>query len=356
VIGSLDALHAFASRKATPLSMHLELTYRCNATCAHCLQDRHGAPDELGLADWLRVLEQGRELGMLFVTLSGGEAMLSPHFWGVFEAARRLGYAVRIFTNGLRLDRATVKRIAALAPFAVEVSIFSLDPAKHDAALGVPGSLRRTIRGLFLLKRAGVHAILKCPLLAGTGGDHAGVKRLADRLGASVMFDPAIFTAMDGDPAPTRCRGDDDVLVSYFAYAETRAYDGPKPQLPGGNAPCGMGRTFLVVGPDGTIRPCVALQHSAGNVRLQSLQEVWRTSPLMLGMRGRTVGALPICGDCPRNGYCGRCSALALLEDGDLDGPSSRACQVGELRERAWGLPPPANAPVPARKSLRVLR
>jgi radical SAM protein with 4Fe4S-binding SPASM domain len=356
MIGSLAGLHRLSAQRATPLSMHLELTYRCNATCDHCLQDRHAAPNELGLADWIRVLEQGRALGMLFVTISGGEAMLSPHFWGVFEAARRLGYAVRLFTNGLCLDRATVKRIAALSPFAVEISVLSLDPGKHDAALGVPGSLRRTIRALFGLKRAGVHTVLKCPLLAGTAADHASIKRLADRLGSGVTFDPAILPGMDGNSRPTLCRGDDDVLESFFASAETRAYDGLRAPLPAGNPTCGMGRTFLVVGPDGEVRPCVALTLSAGNVREHALGALWSSSPLMLRMRGRSVGELEACGDCPRSGYCSRCSALALLEDGDLDGPSSRACHVAELRERAWGVPAPAGAPVPQRKSLRVLR
>jgi radical SAM protein with 4Fe4S-binding SPASM domain len=116
-----------------------------------------------------------------------------------------------------------------------------------------------------------------------------------------------------------------------------------------------MARTFVVVGPSGNIHPCAAMPFSAGNVRETPLDVAWNTSPVMLHLRARTYGALPVCGDCPRSGYCGRCSALALLEDGDLDGPSSRACHVAELRERAWGVPPPPGAPAPPRKSLRVL-
>jgi radical SAM protein with 4Fe4S-binding SPASM domain len=355
VSDSLRALRLLAAERSTPLSMHLELTYRCNARCGHCLQDRGAAAGELSLAEWVEVLEQGRRLGVLFVSLSGGEAMLSPHFWGVAEAARRLGYALRIYTNGLGLDRPTVRRIAGLSPFAVEVSIFSLDPARHDAALGVPGSLRRTIRGLLALKRAGVATVLKCPLLAGTAADHGEIRKLAERLGSGVVFDPAIFTATDGRSGPTRCRGDDQVLEEYFADPATRRYARPGARPAPGAAPCGMARTFVVVGPSGLVHPCAAMPMSDGNVRQTPLDVLWVTSPLMQRLRSRTVGSLPECGDCPRSGYCNRCSALALLEDGDLDGPSSRACTIAEIRERAWGLPPPPNAPVPARKSLRVL-
>ena len=359
MIVGLDTLRQRSRDRASPLSIHLELTYRCNARCEHCLQDRGVRHRELSLDEWKVVLESGRKLGMLFVTISGGEAMLSPDFWGVAEHATRLGYAVRVYTNGLRLDRPTVKRLAALAPYTVEISIFSLDPARHDAVLRVPGSLSRTLRGLVMLKRAGVHTVLKCPLLAGTASDHPRIRALAERLGSGVVFDPSIFTAMDGSSGPTRCRGDDHALEAFFAVGPHRPPDGVRPPpRPMDAVTCGMARTFVVIGPDGEVRPCVAMELSAGNVRDAPLERIWADSAVMLRLRSRTHGALPTCGSCERSGYCDRCSAIALLEDGDLDGPSSRACHVAELREKAWGLPPPPGAPPPGgrpRKALRVL-
>jgi radical SAM protein with 4Fe4S-binding SPASM domain len=100
----------------------------------------------------------------------------------------------------------------------------------------------------------------------------------------------------------------------------------------------------------------VVLPLPAGNVRDQPLDVIWKESPLFTRLRARRFGALTDCAACPRSGYCGRCSALALLEDGDLDGPSSRACHIAELRERAWGVAPPAGLPPPReRNRLRVL-
>jgi radical SAM protein with 4Fe4S-binding SPASM domain len=357
VSGGLRALQARAARRSIPLSLHLELTYRCNACCAHCLQDRRAAPAELDLAGWRAVLEQARRLGVLFVSLSGGEALLSPHFWDVAGVARGLGLAVRVFTNGIGLDRATVRRLAALSPLAVEVSVFSLDPARHDGVTGIPGSLSRAVRGLVALRRAGVAAVVKCPLLAPTAGDHAAVRRLAERLGAGVVFDPFIFAGVDGRSGPTRCRGDDRALEGYFADPATRAHDAPRsaPLAPD-QAPCGMGRAFLVVAPDGEVHPCAALPLSAGNVRDASLEELWWRAPLFTRLRVRRIASLSACASCPRSGYCDRCSALALLEDGDLDGPSSRACRIAELRERAWGFAPPPGAPAPESRALRVLQ
>lgn len=355
--GGYAAFRARASQRCVPLGLHLELTYRCNARCSHCFQDRSAAPCELELSDWCAVLEQARRLGALTVSLSGGEALLSPHFFGVAERARELGYAVRILTNGLLLDRGTVRRIARLSPLAVEVSVFSLQSDRHDAVTGVPGSLGKALRGILRLRRASVPLVVKCPLLLGTADDHAAVRQLAERLGAGFVFDPHIQMAADGRAGPTRCRGDDRAVEAYFADPATQAYDPPRAAPVTGDRPtCGMGRTFLAVAPDGRVLPCVVLPLSAGNVLDQPLDVIWKESPLLAKLRARSFGDLEKCAACPRSGYCDRCSALALLEDGDLDGPSTRACKIAELRERAWGVEPPEGIPAPRpRARLRVL-
>ena len=354
VSGGLAALQALAGRRCIPLTVHLELTSRCNARCVHCFLDHPSPRAELTAAEWCAVVDGARAAGALVVSLSGGEAMVSPHFWTVAEHARRSGLAIRVFTNGLALGRVEVARLAALRPLAVEVSIFSLRPAAHDAVTRVPGSLSRAVRGLLRLRRAGVPTVVKCPILAGTGGDHAEVRRLAARLGAGVLFDPTVFPAADGGDGPTRCRGEDHEIEAYFADPATLAHDAPRTDpTPPAAAPCGMARTFVVVSPEGDVLPCPVLRRSAGNVRSATLAEVWR-APAMEALRARRFGDLPTCGTCPRSGYCDRCSAVALLEDGDLDGPSARACHVAELRERAWGLPVPPDAPVVLARRVRT--
>jgi radical SAM protein with 4Fe4S-binding SPASM domain len=356
VSGGLAAFQARAARVAVPLTVHLELTYRCNLRCIHCFQDHGSPPGELTREEWIAVVDQARAAGAMVLTLSGGEALLSPHFWAVAEHARAVGLALRIFTNGALLGRPAVERLRALRPLAVEVSIFSVRPEKHDAVTGAPGSLARALRGLFRLRRAGVPLVVKCPLLAVSGDDHAAVRRLAERLGASVIFDPHVAPRADGGLSPTRCRGDDATIEAYFADPATAGHDAPRADpTPGDRAPCGMARTFAVVSPAGDLLPCPMLQVSAGSLRRERLDVLWRESPVLARLRARRFGDLRACGTCPRSGYCDRCSASALLEDGDLDGPSSRSCHVAALRERAWGVPPPPGAPAPTRRGLRVL-
>ncbi|BDG05294.1 radical SAM/SPASM domain-containing protein [Anaeromyxobacter oryzae] len=353
---SFADVRAIAREKGIPLALHVELTYRCNARCVHCFQERAAAPDELDAGAWRAVLDQARRLGVLFLTISGGEALLSPRFWDVAEHARRVGLAVTVLTNGLLLDRACVRRLAALSPASVEISIFSTRPDRHDAVTRVPGSLRAAVRGALRLRQAGVRVALKCPLVGDAAGDHGAVAALAARLGAALQLDPHLFAASGGGTGPTRCRGDDAAIQAALAASGPPPEGGPPATAPPDRAPCGMARSFVAVSPSGDVLPCVAMPLSAGNVREAPLDVIWRESEVFRRLRARRWGGLPECATCPRSGYCGRCSALALLEDGDLDGPSSRACHVAELRERAWGLPAPEAAPAPRPpRGLRVL-
>lgn len=351
-----QALQARAARQNRPWSAHFELTYHCNVRCRHCFQDREAAPDELDLGGWLRAVDGAREAGVLVVTLSGGEALLSPHFWPVAERVRERGMALRVFTNGVLLSRSACRRLAALHPASVEISLFALDPAVHDAVTRAPGSFSRALRGLLRLRRLGVAVKLKCPLLDRSSRDFHRVRALAERLGCGVVFDPNIFPRFDGEAAPTRCRGDDQILLEYFEVERglPGGFRRIAPRAPG-DPLCGIARTFTVVSPEGKMLSCPLLQSPVGDLRERPLLEIWRTSPELERLRRTGHGDLDRCGSCARSGYCGRCSATALLEDGDFFGPSARACRLAELREQAWGLPPPAAVPVPGHRRLRVL-
>jgi radical SAM protein with 4Fe4S-binding SPASM domain len=336
-----------SAQAGRPTGAHFELTYRCNLRCRHCFQDRHAARDEMTLTDWMRTVDELRNAGVLIITVSGGEAMLSPHFWPLLEHIRSRGLAFRVFTNGMLLTREACKRFVLLRPASVEVSIFSLNPALHDGVTGAPGSLHRAVKGLFRLHRLGVRTKVKSPLLDQSGADFQRVRALAEWLGASVVFDPGITPRFDGGLAPTACRGDDELLLEYFSDPKTQltGFTRVEPRGPG-DPICGIARTFTVIAPDGRVLPCTHVQQAVGNVRHSSWTETWTGSPVLQALRRTTYGDLPVCGSCAKSGYCGRCSAVAMLEDGDFHGPSSRACKVAEIKERAWGLP---SLPVPPR-------
>jgi len=79
---------------------HIELTNACNFRCLHCYADKYGNEyiDEAKLKNVLRTLH---EHGVDVVTFLGGEPLLAyQQLVTGIKYARRLGMAVRLFTNG----------------------------------------------------------------------------------------------------------------------------------------------------------------------------------------------------------------------------------------------------------------
>jgi MoaA/NifB/PqqE/SkfB family radical SAM enzyme len=60
-----------ALKAGVPLSVQLDVTYRCNERCVHCYLD-HNDHGEMNTAEIPGVLDQLAEAGVFFLTLSGG--------------------------------------------------------------------------------------------------------------------------------------------------------------------------------------------------------------------------------------------------------------------------------------------
>jgi radical SAM protein with 4Fe4S-binding SPASM domain len=356
-VTQLDRISARALAGNVPLSALFELTGRCNLDCRHCYLDIRRPPHgEFTTQEACDVLAQLRRAGTLFLTLTGGELFLRPDALEIAAEARRLGFALRLFTSGTRLGRHEADAIARMGVLGVELSLYSHRASAHDAITRRPGSHRRTLRAALLLRRRGVALVLKAPLLGPTAGDFRGLLALAERIGAKAKLDPSIITRRDGDMAPTALRAAPEALVE--ALRDDRVWKAdelPPPAAPD-EAPCAIARRACRIGPNGDVFPCSTFPIAAGNLRERSFAEIWTSSPLLVYLRSIRFGDLrPTCSGCGKSGYCSRCMALSLLEHGDLLGPSAEACRIAEAKERALGLTLPSRVDAPRVVRLRVV-
>jgi radical SAM protein with 4Fe4S-binding SPASM domain len=359
-VSGLDRAALRAARANVPLSVLFEITGRCSLDCEHCYLDIRHPPEEMSTAEIERILGELAEAGALFLTVSGGEVFLRRDLFHILAHARRLGFAVRLFTSGTRLGRAHARALAALRLVAVEMSLYSAEPAVHDAVTRRPGSFRHTVRAAIRLRRAGVPVVLKAPVLAPTAAGYRELMDLCARLGAEVKLDPGIIIRRDGDPTPARLRPSAEALARVLADPDVFGSERPlPPPAAPDEAPCAIGRRTCRIGPDGSVYPCSTYPDPVGNVRTQSFREIWlgAPSPLLRELRSitwRDVG--PTCSSCEKSGYCNRCLALAVIEHGDARRPVLESCRLAWAHDIAHGrraAPPPGIAQ--ARKSLPIV-
>ena len=106
MIGLLEEMTEKALARNIPLSVQLDLTYRCNERCVHCYLD-HDDHGEMTTAEIKHLLDEMAEAGVFILTLSGGEIFLRKDFFEILEYARRkLMFCVKLKTNAI-LDSRT---------------------------------------------------------------------------------------------------------------------------------------------------------------------------------------------------------------------------------------------------------
>ena len=154
----MEDMGARAMALGIPLSVQLDLTYRCNERCIHCYLD-HEDHGEMTTAEILGLLDQLAAAGVFFLNVSGGEIFMRPDLFAIIEHARKLQFSVKLKTNGVMIREAKARRIAALGVEAVQISLYSHDAATHDEITKLRGSFKRTVEGARLLRDAGVKVI-----------------------------------------------------------------------------------------------------------------------------------------------------------------------------------------------------
>ena len=174
-----------------PLSVHLDVTYRCNERCVHCYLD-HDDKGEMTTAEIKNVLDQLAEAGVFFLVLSGGEVFMRRDFLQIVEHARKLLFNVKVKTNGVMIHEREARRLRELGVEQVQLSVYSHRPEVHDAITKLPGSLKRTIESIRFLTSQGLKVTMSNVLMTVNRGDQGGTHALARKLGVAYTLDPTV--------------------------------------------------------------------------------------------------------------------------------------------------------------------
>jgi len=149
---------AEAEDLGAPLYVAWQITNECNLACLHCIEESGPGKafrDELDAAGVFAVIDELMDNDVPYLSFSGGEPMLHPHFFAMVERVCSRGAELKIETNGHYLSVENCARMKSLGVKAVQVS---LDGATAPAfqRMRVRGSFDVTVEGLRNLTAAGV--------------------------------------------------------------------------------------------------------------------------------------------------------------------------------------------------------
>jgi len=333
----VEEMSAKALKLGIPLTVHLDLTYRCNERCVHCYLD-HEDHGEMTTSEIKNLLDQLAEAGVFFLTLSGGEILMRKDFFEILEYARMRSFCVKLKTNAVLIREKEAERIRDLGVESIQISIYSHRPEVHDAITKMPGSLKRSINAIRFLRSEGLRVTIANVLMLQNIQDYPGVRALGSELGVEVTIDPTITPRMDGDRSLLDLNIDQAALERVFreeGLVENAGESCAPPSGPNDEAldslPCSAGHTACYVSPYGDVYPCVQFPLPSGNVRRDKFLDIWRHSPQLNEVRSITLRDLTGCSHCSNLKSCTRCPGLAYME-GNMRGPSIQDCEKSFVR------------------------
>jgi len=333
----IQRMGAKALQLGIPLSVQVDLTYRCNERCVHCYLD-HDDHGELTTSEIKHLLDELAEAGVFFLNLSGGEILVRKDFFEILEHAHALRFCIKLKTNALQIREPQADRIRSLGVHSVQISIYSHRPEVHDSITMVPGSLSRSLDAIRFLKARGLKVIIADVLMLQNLEDYPGVRALAGELGVEFTIDPTVTPRMDGNRSILNLNVDQASLRQVFRdgalvgnVQEFCAPSRPADDDDLDGLPCSAGHTACYVSPYGDVYPCVQFPLPSGNVRRSRFLDIWRHSDQLNEVRSITARDLPTCSQCVHLAGCTRCPGLAYME-GNMRGPSIQDCEKSFAR------------------------
>ncbi|MBN1439766.1 MAG: SynChlorMet cassette radical SAM/SPASM protein ScmE [Anaerolineales bacterium] len=346
----------------TPRSLDLEITAQCNLRCRYCYYFHNPAVEyqDLPTNEWLSFLEELGSLGVMELTLSGGEAFLRPDIRLLISAIVKNRMRFRVLSNGALIDDDLAAFLAQTGRCnCVQVSLDGASPEVHDSCRGT-GSFLGAVRGIRTLRRHGVKAAARVTIHRRNVGDLENIARLlledlgledfgtnaAGYLGSCrIHAEDILLTTAERQQAmdtllrlearyPGRIQAAAGPLAEgkmWRAMEDARRRGASASALGGRLTACGCTFERLTVRADGGIVPCSMLAHLVlGRINRDKLQEVWLESPRLKEIRGRSAVSLDsfeFCAGCEYRPYCtGNCPGLAYALLGRIDHPSPDAC------------------------------
>lgn len=141
--------------KYQPITCVWEVTMGCNMRCGHCGSSCEAPlPDELSSQEALDMCDQIAELGLKWVTLSGGEPLTRKDIVSLIKRLHDKGVAVNIITNGWLLEEKLVEELKKSGISTVAISIDGT-PKVHDQ-IRKEGAFEHARKAFSLLKEHGI--------------------------------------------------------------------------------------------------------------------------------------------------------------------------------------------------------
>jgi radical SAM protein len=344
----------FAAQRAqftysnAPMLVYWEATQSCTLACIHCraaaLPSRH--PNELSTLEARALFNQivAFDSRPPHLVITGGDPLQRPDLFALIDYGRSLGLSISVTPAGTAaLTPQVVEQFKQAGVASLALSLDGDTPQRHDTFRGVPGSFDWTLDGARTIIAEGIPLQINSIVTAETLANLPQMYQVVKDLGITRWALFFLIATGRGSSLAEVSPAQSEQLLNWlweinrapetsFAIKTTEAHHYRRiivqrlqhrmTEEKIFNTPAGRGfgirdgNGIVFVSHQGEVYPSGFLPVSAGNVRTDSLNHIYRDSPLFNALRDpdQLTGK---CGDCPFRIICGGSRARAYAATGN---------------------------------------
>jgi radical SAM protein with 4Fe4S-binding SPASM domain len=311
-------------------SLQIELTSRCNERCVHCYIPHQNKMHDIEDNLFYQTLDQCRVMGLLSLTRSGGEQMCHPHFCDFLHKAKEYDFSINILSNLTLINDDIIREMKGNRLSSVQVSLYSMRPEVHDAITRVPGSFYKTRDAILRLIENDIPLQISCPTMKQNKDDYIDVLNWAHEHKCRATTDYIMMARYDHttDNLDNRLSLDEvgnimhDIIENDEAYRKAISkptFAEQESRDRSNDIVCGVCVGSICMVANGNVYPCPGWQdYVCGNLKEQSLKEIWDNSPRVQYLRNLRKKDFPKCLNCIDRGFCAMCMVRNANENSEM--------------------------------------
>ncbi len=356
-----DYLYSKASKNRIPLGGTFELSPVCNFSCRMCYvrktkeEMRRMGREEIPWTKWLKLGQECRDAGMLYLLLTGGEPFLYPHFRELYEALHDMGLLISINTNGTLITEETMTWLRERAPARVNVTLYGASRETYAKLCRNPDGFDRAVHGIELLKAAGIQVVINGSITPENKEDLEAIVAFAKEHRCQANIATYMFPPIRREAEATDSRlspeesGRLNVLKQKYRLGETEfrrtakwILDRLHPsacetdnwgQDPREPMRCRAGRSSFWIAWDGKMTACDMMEYP---LACDPFEEAFESCWTKLSEAVAQTSVLSECRDCHLKEICHPCAAAMYAETGDVNKKAPYLCRMSQISEEMW--------------------
>ena len=354
-----EYLFTKATRKRIPLGGTFELTPVCNMDCRMCYvkmsrQQQEAIRPLISAEEWIRLGQEAKEHGLLYLLLTGGEPFSRPDFREILAGLHKMGLVLTINSNGTLIDEKTMEWLVQTPPVRINITLYGASDATYERLCRNPRGFSQAAKAIRMLRDAGIAVKINCSLTPYNAEDLEGIIGFARDEGLVVQATSYMFPPVRRDASKV---GQNDRFTpedaAYYSAKIEKLLGGSErfleraKTLDFGSIPsdddmcidsegegirCRAGKSNFWVTWDGKMLPCGMLPDEGVDLLRTGFAEAWKQ--ITEKVRGIRLPAK--CRNCSLKERCRACAAMAVTETGHYDQVPEYRCRMAQEYQNAF--------------------